>query len=100
MGQFQFTIMSGNSISQNLDDDVLSIVEIIKDGSTVLSQAANYFQGLLTAPFTCLKALPPRFLMVSKTKGLQQLAFDYPQETYWLHIWTTSNIMHKIVAFK
>ena len=36
--QFQSTIIPNDSISQNSDDDILSIVEIIEDGSTVASQ--------------------------------------------------------------
>ena len=51
MDQPQSLIMPDNSISQNPDDDVLSIIEIIKDGSTVASQASNSSQGLPTVPF-------------------------------------------------
>ena len=66
MDQSQSTIMPDDSISQNPDDDILSIVEIVEDGSTVASQASNSSQGLPAAPSTCLKAPPPRFLVVSE----------------------------------
>ena len=69
MDQFQSTIIPNDSISQNSDDDILSIVEIIEDGSTVASQTLNSSQGLPAMPFTCLKASLTRFLTVSKTES-------------------------------
>ena len=67
MDAFQSTLTPNDSISQRPYDDVVSVIEIVEEGSISTSPSQDSSQMLPAAPSAWLRVPPTGFLVVSDT---------------------------------